>query len=137
MISRFTKIPRVVALKSEIPTYSGGLGILAGDTVRSAADLELPFVVVSLVSRQGYFRQEIDASGYQIEHPDAWEPAQYSEALSAKIAIKIEGREVWIRAWLYRLEGHMNGCEPVLLLDTDLEENHPDDRFITHHLRRR
>ncbi len=123
-----------VALKSEIPTYSGGLGVLAGDTVRSAADLELPFVVVSLVSRQGYFRQEIDASGRQIEHPDPWEPSQWAEALGAKIAVKIEGREVWIRAWLYVLQGHMNGAEPVLLLDTDLDENHADDRMITHHL---
>jgi glucan phosphorylase len=51
-----------VALSSEIPTYAGGLGILAGDTVRSAADLELPLVTVSLVSRAGYFRQEIDGA---------------------------------------------------------------------------
>jgi len=123
-----------IALKNEIPTYSGGLGVLAGDTVRSAADLELPFVAVTLVSRNGYFRQEIDETGHQTEHPDAWEPSEWAEAPEAKIAVQIEGREVWIRAWLYVLQGHMNGAEPVLLLDTDLEENHPDDRFITHHL---
>ncbi len=140
MLNTFTTTARIayfsmeVALKSEIPTYSGGLGVLAGDTLRSAADLELPFVVVSLVSREGYFRQEIDTAGRQVELPDAWEPSQWAEALGAKIAVKIEGREVWIRAWLYMLKGHMNGAEPVLLLDTDMDENHPDDRRITHHL---
>ena len=71
-----------VALRSEIPTYSGGLGVLAGDTVRSAADLELPFVTVSLVSRAGYFRQEIDTEGRQIEHPDIWQPERLAVAVA-------------------------------------------------------
>ncbi len=75
MISEFIHEPRVayfsmeLALRSDIPTYAGGLGILAGDTVRSAADLDLPLVAVTLVSRAGYFRQEIDAQGRQVEHP--------------------------------------------------------------------
>jgi starch phosphorylase len=68
-LHEFTREPRVayfsmeIALRSEIETYAGGLGVLAGDTLRSAADLNLPLVAVSLVSRAGYFHQDIDAHG--------------------------------------------------------------------------
>jgi starch phosphorylase len=140
MIHEFTHQPRIayfsmeIALRSEIPTYSGGLGILAGDTVRSAADLDLPLVAVSLVSRAGYFRQEINQNGRQIEHPDFWEPQRWATPLKAKVAVTMEGRMVWVGGWLYILEGHMGGKEPVILLDTDLDENRPDDREITHRL---
>jgi starch phosphorylase len=137
MLDDFIHEPRIayfsmeIALRNEIPTYSGGLGVLAGDTLRSAADLELPMVAVTLVSRKGYFRQEIDATGGQIEHPDTWEPERWATPLSARIALQIGGRPVWVAGWLYTLEGRMNGRQPVILLDTDLEENHPEDRAIT------
>ncbi len=140
MLNEFTQEPRIayfsmeIAIRNEIPTYSGGLGVLAGDTVRSAADLELPLVAVSLASRAGYFRQEIDPDGRQIEHPDTWDPSRWATRLGAKIAVPIEGREVWIAGWLYLLKGHMNGREPIILLDTDLEENRKEDREITHFL---
>ncbi|WP_036249969.1 alpha-glucan family phosphorylase [Methylobacter sp. BBA5.1] len=123
-----------IALHNNIPTYSGGLGVLAGDTIRSAADLELPMVAVTLVSRAGYFRQELDAECGQIEHPDSWQPDTVASSLQAKIAVNIEGRLVWVSGWLYILEGHMNGRQPVILLDTDVDENHDDDRQITHYL---
>ena len=140
MLDEFIHEPRVayfsmeIALRNEIPTYAGGLGVLAGDTVRSAADLNLPLVAVSLVSRAGYFRQEIDAQGGQVERPAMWEPRDRALPLDAKIAVPIEGRAVWIGAWLYELEGQMGGRQPVLLLDTDLEENRREDREITHYL---
>ncbi len=140
MIREFIHEPRIayfsmeIALRNEIPTYSGGLGVLAGDTVRSAADLELPLVAVTLVSRCGYFRQEIDEGGRQLEHVDRWEPAHHALPMDAKVAVTMEGRTVWIAAWLYVLEGHMNGRQPVILLDTDLPENDARDREITHYL---
>ena len=136
----FTHEPRVayfsmeIALRNEIPTYAGGLGILAGDTMRSATDLNLPMVGISLVSRAGYFRQEIDGQGRQIEHPATWDPAQWAKPLDAKIAMLIDGRTVWVSAWLYVLEGNMGGRQPILLLDTDLNENSKEDREITHYL---
>ncbi len=123
-----------IALRPEIHTYSGGLGVLAGDTARSCTDLELPVVFVTLVSRQGYLRQEIDASGRQIEHPDPWDPARWARPLGAKVAVDIEGRPVWVRPWLYVLEGGPNYRLPVILLDTDLDENTDEDRRITDHL---
>ncbi len=124
-----------IALRADIPTYSGGLGVLAGDTLRSAADLDLPLVGVTLVSRAGYFRQELDARGHQAEHPDPWDPGDRCHCvLKAKITVPIEDREVWVGGWLYVLEGHMGGRQPVILLDTDLPENAGDDRALTHHL---
>jgi starch phosphorylase len=123
-----------IALLSEIPTYAGGLGVLAGDTLRSAADLNLPLVGVTLASRAGYFRQEIGADGAQIEHPANWNPADFAAPLDAKVAVHMDGRLVWIGAWLYLLQSHMGGQTPVVLLDTALPENHPEDREITHFL---
>ena len=140
MLDEFIHEPRVayfsmeIALRNEIPTYAGGLGVLAGDTLRSATDLDLPMVAVSLVSRAGYFRQEIDAQGRQMEYAATWDIKRWAQSLDAKIAVQIDGRTVWIGAWLYVLEGHMGGRQPVLLLDTDLNENSSDDREITHYL---
>jgi starch phosphorylase len=123
-----------IALRSEIPTYAGGLGILAGDTLRSATDLGLPIVAVSLVSRAGYFRQEMDGSGRQIEHAASWDPQQWATPLAAKVAISLEGSSVWIGCWLHVMAGQSGGRQPVLLLDTDLPENTGSDREITHYL---
>ncbi|HLS82377.1 MAG TPA: alpha-glucan family phosphorylase [Steroidobacter sp.] len=140
LLAEFTQDSRVayfsmeIALHSKIPTYSGGLGVLAGDTMRSAADLELRLVAVTLVSRRGYFRQEIDSAGWQIEHPEPWRPEDWATPLGAKIAVDIAGRPVWICAWLYVLQSQLGGRQPVLLLDTDLPENRPEDREITHYL---
>jgi len=123
-----------IALRPEMHTYAGGLGVLAGDTARSAADLELPMVFVSLVSRAGYVRQEIDAGGRQVTRPNPWDPEQYTGPLDAMVAVQIDGREVWIRPWLFRLTCPLGHCIPVLLLDTDLDQNSLDDRRITAHL---
>ena len=139
MLDEFLKLPRVayfsmeIALRKEIPSYAGGLGVLAGDTLRSAADLSLPLVGVTLVSRAGYFRQEI-ADGRQVERPATWEPARWAQPLDAKVAVRIEDRPVWISVWLYVIESRLGGRAPVLLLDTDLPENRADDREITHYL---
>lgn len=123
-----------IAIEPEIHTYSGGLGVLAGDTARSAADLDLPMVFVSLVSRAGFVRQEIDERGGQIARPDPWRPEAWFQPLEAMIAVKIEGREVWIRSWFYELKSPLGHGVPVLLLDTDLDQNDAQDREITHHL---
>ncbi len=140
MITPFLDRPRIayfsmeIALATEIPTYSGGLGILAGDTLRSAADLRIPLIGMTLASRKGYFRQEIDSAGRQVEHPDEWDPARCCERLDAKVAVRIAGRDVWVSGWQHVLVSHLERRVPVILLDTDLPENHPEDREITHHL---
>jgi starch phosphorylase len=120
-----------IALTPEIHTYSGGLGVLAGDTARSCADLGLPVVFVSLLSRDGYLKQTIDAGGHQIDAADPWTPERHARRLGAKIALSIAGREVWVQAWFYALSGGTGASVPVLLLDTDLDENAAEDRNIT------
>jgi starch phosphorylase len=93
-----------IALENDIPTYSGGLGVLAGDSLRAAADIGLPMVAVTLVSRAGYFRQEIDPQGRQIEHADDWDPARYATRLQATVALELEDRQVWVGGLALRAE---------------------------------
>src|SRR6476660_7155794 len=110
-----------VAIDSDIPTYSGGLGILAGDMLRSAADLGVPMVAVSLLHRKGYFDQRLDAPGHQLESPSKWSPENRLEPLPERVAIAIEGRNVIVRAGKYLFHGITGYTVPHLLLDTDLD----------------
>jgi len=123
-----------IGVKNDIPTYSGGLGILAGDTIKSAADLELPVVAVTLISRKGYFTQEIDQQGWQQEKPVIWDPARYMKLLPVKVKVQIEGRDVAIQAWVYLVVSPTGGKIPIFFLDTDVPENTPEDRGITDYL---
>lgn len=123
-----------IGLEEAMPTYAGGLGVLAGDTVRAAADIEIPMVVVTLLHRLGYFRQKLDASGTQTEEPAPWSVADLLEAVEARCAVEIEGRAVDLRAWKYEVKG-VNGYRvPVFFLDASLENNAEQDRSLTDHL---
>jgi len=123
-----------LALESAIPTYSGGLGVLAGDTLRAAADIGVPVVGVSLVYRKGYFRQHLDLHGNQTEADDVWTPEGRLQETPERVTVTIEGRPVAIRAWRYSVRGRRGHEVPVYLLDTDLPENAPHDRTLTDHL---
>jgi len=120
-----------IGLMNEIPTYSGGLGVLAGDTIRSSADLKLPLIAVTLVSKRGYFRQEIDEKGRQIEYPVEWEPSKIMELLPTEVKVQIQNRDVKVKAWLYNVQSLTGGAVPIFFLDTDVEGNFPEDREIT------
>ena len=120
-----------VAADPRMPTYSGGLGVLAGDTLRSCADLRIPVVAVSLLYRDGYFRQSLDESGNQREAAVSWDPSQFARLLASKAAVTIEGRHVAIRAWEHEIAGATGYKVPLLLLDANCEENSPEDRDLT------
>jgi glycogen phosphorylase len=120
-----------IGVKNDIPTYSGGLGILAGDTIKAAADLDLPLVGVTLLSRKGYFTQELDAFGWQKEKATVWDPSVYMTLQPEKARVQIEGRDVFIQAWLYIVKSPTGGKVPIIFLDTDLAENAAQDRSIT------
>ena len=134
------ELPRVayfsmeIGLAPEIHTYSGGLGILAGDTLRAAADLGLPMIGVTLLHREGYFRQELDASGRQMENPDRWPLENVLAPVASLVEIPLEGRQVQVRAWRYDVIGVSGHTVPVYFLDTDLPENTPWDRSLSHNL---
>lgn len=123
-----------VALESPLPTYSGGLGVLAGDMLRSAADLGLSMVGVTLLHRKGYFLQRLDGEGRQYEEPATWPVEQFLHRTDGICQIEIEGRPVTVRAWQYHITGASGTVVPVLLLDTDLPDNDPYDRTLTDHL---
>lgn len=123
-----------IALAPDIPTYSGGLGMLAGDHLRSAADLEVSLVGITLLHRQGYFHQRLDPKGRQREEPCPWNVGRYLRELPARTEVRIEGRLVAVRAWQYDVPGPASFVVPVLLLDTDLPENTEWDRHLTDHL---
>jgi len=123
-----------IGLQSDIPTYSGGLGILAGDTIRAAADLKVPMVAVTLLPRKGYFHQELDAQGNQIETPESWNAADCLKPLTPRVTVVIEKRQVKIRAWRYDATGVTGGVVPVIYLDTDIAGNDKQDRELTQYL---
>ena len=123
-----------VGLDPAVPTYSGGLGILAGDTLRAAADLGIPLVGVTLLHRKGYFQQHLDGAGNQSETPSRWNPEEFLEPLTPRISLIIEGREVRIRAWRRHISGVSGHTVPVYFLDTALPENNDWDQTLTDHL---
>ena len=123
-----------IALDPALPTYSGGLGVLAGDTLRSAADLGAPVVGVTLLYRKGYFRQRLDSLGNQHEEPVEWAPEAVLEPMEPIGSVSIEGRAVQLRAWRYWLNGIGGHRVPVYLLDTALPENGPWDKTLTDQL---
>ncbi len=120
-----------IGLDPGMPTYAGGLGVLAGDTVRSAADIALPLVAVSLLYRSGHFFQRLDEKGWQSEEPVKWIVEDFLEPLDARAQISIEGRPVQIRAWRYQLNGQSGSQVPIYFLDTDFSENSEWDRTLT------
>lgn len=120
-----------IALDPALPTYSGGLGVLAGDMLRAAADLAAPLVGVTLVYREGYFDQHLDGSGNQSETPAAWAPEKVLEPMMPVVSVEIEGRQVRVRAWRFLVKGVGGDAVPVYLLDTALPENSPWDQRLT------
>jgi len=120
-----------IALDDAIPTYSGGLGVLAGDHVRAAADLGLPLVGVTLVYHEGFFRQSLTDNGAQVEHPEHWSPEELLEPLDAKVTLNLRNRAVTVGAWRHLVTGVRGDQVAIYFLDTRLPENHPADQAIT------
>jgi starch phosphorylase len=123
-----------IGLEAGMPTYSGGLGVLAGDTIRSAADLRIPMAAVTLLHRKGYFYQRLDNHGSQEEEPVAWVVSDFLEEIEPRISLTMESRVVHVRAWRYEVKGLSGYKVPVYFLDTDIAENCEWDRTLTHFL---
>jgi glycogen phosphorylase len=123
-----------IAIDPRMPTYSGGLGILAGDTLRSAADLGIPLVAFTLVHRKGYFQQHLDRTGMQSEEVQPWDASDFCTEEPARITVTVEDRVVTVRCWRYEMVGRSGHVVPIYLLDTDLDENTGWDRGLTDHL---
>ncbi|MCW4006000.1 MAG: alpha-glucan family phosphorylase [Candidatus Bathyarchaeota archaeon] len=120
-----------VGIRNDIHTYSGGLGVLAGDVIRSSADLSVPMVAVTLVSRKGYLKQTLDSYGEQQESPEEWDPTGIMELAPKTIEVHIENHPVTVQAWIYEHKSTLGGVVPIFFLDTNVEDNAPEDRSIT------
>ena len=120
-----------VGIDPVMPTYSGGLGVLSGDTLRAAADLGVPMVGVTLLHRKGYFRQHLDANGNQTESPSIWTPKEFLEPMPFHVPVTIEGRQVLVTAWRYVIYGTGGHPVPVYFLDTALPQNSTWDQALT------
>jgi starch phosphorylase len=123
-----------IAIHPSMPTYSGGLGVLAGDTLRSAADLGIPLIAFTLLHRKGYFQQHLDRTGMQSEEVQAWNPEAFCTEEAARVTVSVEDRVVTVRAWRYDMRGRSGHVVPIYLLDTDLDGNSGWDRGLTDHL---
>lgn len=120
-----------IGLNPAMPTYSGGLGVLAGDTIFSGADMKIPMVAVTMLYHKGYFYQRLEKDGWQAEEAVEWVVEDFARMLEPRIVVNVEGRPVKVAAWEYIVKG-ITGYElPVYLLDTNLEENAPADRHLT------
>ena len=120
-----------IALENAMPSYSGGLGVLAGDTIRAAADIRLPMVAVSLLYRNGYFHQRLSDDGAQVEEPVEWNVERFLVEEAPRVSVTLEDRRVELRAWRYTVIGVRGYEVPVYFLDADLPENDPRDRELT------
>jgi len=123
-----------IAINPGMHTYSGGLGVLAGDTLRSAADLGVPLIAFTLVHRKGYFQQRLDERGMQSEEIQPWNPADFCIEEKVRVTVSVEDRIVTVRCWRYDLVGRFGHVVPIYLLDTDLDGNTGWDRGLTDHL---
>lgn len=123
-----------IALSPDMPTYSGGLGVLAGDTLTTASDLQVPIIAISLLYRKGYFDQKLNAQGEQEEVYSGWNVDEFLEEMSERASVAIEGRTVHIRGWKFAIKSKKNYEVPVYFLDTDLPENAEQDRALTDYL---
>jgi glycogen phosphorylase len=123
-----------IGVAPEFPTYAGGLGVLAGDMLRSAADLGISMVGVTLLHRKGYFRQLLDEKGRQSERPEEWHPESVLEPVETSVPLSLNGELLNVRAWRFSIEG-ATGCKvPVYFLDTDLPDNPSLERTLTNSL---
>ena len=120
-----------IGIDERIYTYSGGLGVLAGDTIRSAADLKVPMVAVTLLYRKGYFRQRLEADGWQREETTTWPVEELLQEELQRARVQVEGRTVHLRAWRYDVKGVGGYTVPIYFLDADLSENSDWDRGLT------
>lgn len=111
-----------IALESAIKSYSGGLGVLAGDTLKSAADMKVPMLGITILNKQGYFKQKINKQGEQIEKADNYNYKKFKK-IKARTSVKIGHDKIVIQAWEYLLEGRDANHLPIYFLDTDLAVN--------------
>ena len=120
-----------IGISASLPTYSGGLGVLAGDHIKAAADAEIPMVGITLLYKEGYFKQRVDEDGKQTETYPRFDPEPLLKQIPEKFCLRLRERDVWVEAYKLMYKGETGHEIPIYFLDTDLPENFNDDRIIS------
>ena len=123
-----------IGISSSLPTYSGGLGVLAGDHIKASGDIGLNMCAITLLYREGYFKQRIDEDGIQTETYPRFDPYPLLKKLDVRFILRLRARDVWIQVYRFDYVGHGGHAVPIYFLDTDVEENIKDDRIISQRL---
>lgn len=132
---KYAYLSMEIGLDPRMHTYSGGLGVLAGDTVKSFAKLEVPAVAVTQLNRRGYCKQELEENGNQVDYPNDWNPGEFLEPIDTDVEVIIEGNDIKLRAWKKEVKSPFNQFYiPIFFLDTNLPENNDRYRDITDRL---
>jgi starch phosphorylase len=121
-----------IGIDNRFPTYSGGLGVLAGDMAYSFADLGIPATFVTLLSRNGYVSQKLDSAAGQLDSPEPWDWAKLLTRLEPEVAVEVGEKGQKVGAWEYKIRGKSETS--VLFLNTDYPENDPEVREATNRL---
>ncbi len=141
-LSNFTRNPKTsvayfsmeIAINHLIPSYHGGLGILAGDILKSATDLGLNMVGMGLFCQYGNFKQSLDELGNQKDELSDWKPEDFYELLPETFEVEISGNKILGRIWKYQLKGVNGNQNPIYFIDAGSPENSPEDQKISYQL---
>ena len=123
-----------IGISSSIPTYSGGLGVLAGDHIKAAGDAGINMCAITLLYKEGYFKQRIDEDGIQTETYPRFDPEPLISQMDLQFSLQLQKREVFVQVFRFDYIASSGHNIPIYFLDTDLEKNIEEDRNITHRL---
>ena len=123
-----------IGISSSIPTYSGGLGVLAGDHIKAAGDEGMKMCAITLLYKEGYFKQRIDEDGFQTETYPRFDPHPLIEQMDLRFSLQLQNRKVSVQVFKFDYDSNSGHRVPIYYLDTDLDENTKEDRSITHRL---
>ncbi|MBA65784.1 MAG: alpha-glucan phosphorylase [Candidatus Marinimicrobia bacterium] len=123
-----------IGISSSIPTYSGGLGVLAGDHIKAAGDAGISMCAITLLYKEGYFKQRLDEEGVQTETYPRFDPDPLIKQMDLNFSIQLRNRKVFIQVFKFEYVADSGDRVPIFFLDTDTDKNIDEDRFITHRL---
>ena len=123
-----------IGISSSIPTYSGGLGVLAGDHIKAAGDAGISMCAITLLYKEGYFQQRLDEEGVQTETYPRFDPDPLIKQMDLNFSIQLRNRKVFIQVFKFEYVADSGDRVPIFFLDTDTDKNIDEDRFITHRL---
>ena len=120
-----------IGISSSIPTYSGGLGVLAGDHIKAAGDAGINMCAITLLYKEGYFKQRIDEDGIQTETYPRFDPDPLIKQLDLSFSLRLQNREVFVQVCKFDYVSESGNHVPIYFLDTDCEKNSTNDKNIT------